>query len=371
MTAPSHEPLEVFLGFDFYGAGNVGDDLMIAGFLKGLAAKQNYNLTCCIPPERVYAQKQRFPEIRWISASTEERVSLINRSDLWLGVGGTPFQAVGGKWLLKRIVADYESCPNVPKWMIGVGCEKEVVNELEFAKYIVDRTERIWSRDNASRSVLLNELEASEDRVLSGGDLAHIFLEKTMPVSEERDRTGSSLGLIVYGEELSKRDLDAVKSFTAGIRNRFTVTFLANDVRPQKMEHRIYNRIYGGILSPFRRKPGWFAPDYQAADTTELIRHFLMYDTVLSSRYHGLLAAAWAGCKVAVISRSSKLSFLAAELDVPATSGKLTEGGLLNCLGSAKKVSRALLCDRAKAAGESLKHLEESLDELRMQIGRA
>ncbi len=59
-------------------------------------------------------------------------------------------------------------------------------------------------------------------------------------------------------------------------------------------------------------------PFAYATDTVaEFLAHFGSPATVVSSRYHGAVVAAWHGCRVGLIARSAKFDGLVDELDVP------------------------------------------------------
>ncbi len=356
-------PLRIFVGFDFYGAGNIGDDLMVEGFLGEFASKQAVELTCALPPECLASQRLRFPSIRWIATTPEERIALIKASDLWLGIGGTPFQASGGRWLLKRILADFEAAPAVPKWMLGIGCEAEVIEEFDMAAQVLAGTERIWTRDEASRSVLFETFQASVERVITGGDLAHLAMEELTSSVLNRADVRQGVGLILFGERFRNDDLREIKSFVSSLYASQPVTFLANDVRRGRFEHKMFARLYDGPLSRFFRRPDWLAPDYTGSDLAALVAHFRRFDTVISSRYHGLVAAAWAGCRVGAIARNSKISFLADELGIPVLSGPLTSRALNSCLEDARPVSRNILRARSAAAREMLGAFSGALED--------
>src|SRR5262245_29373744 len=140
-------PCDIWLGFDFYGAGNVGDDLMLEGFLKVFSVNSWLPLTCSLSADRIGAQKRRFSQIRWVSFSSEERKSALACFGDWLGVGGTPFQASSGQWLLRKMASDFESSEHHRKWFIGVGCEEEVLKERTLAQQIAKAADLIWARD--------------------------------------------------------------------------------------------------------------------------------------------------------------------------------------------------------------------------------
>src|ERR1700733_6488986 len=99
MTSP-----EFLIGLDFFGAGNLGDDLMLAGFLKGIKdlglSSKMRRLRALCSLDRV-SQRIRFPEIDWVDGKAKgAREDAFKSADAVLGIGGTPFQISIGRWFL-------------------------------------------------------------------------------------------------------------------------------------------------------------------------------------------------------------------------------------------------------------------------------
>ncbi len=82
----------------------------------------------------------------------------------------------------------------------------------------------------------------------------------------------------------------------------------------------------------------------------DLVRPFGECKTILSSRYHGLLTAAWFGCKVGAIGRSSKVVALAKLLEVPAIVPPIKTGDLERLEKMAVRVAPERLQELHKAA---------------------
>ena len=83
--------MRIHLGHHFYGAGNLGDDFMLAGFLGAMRAiEPDATFTCCVPFPLDPLQR-RFPSVNWLAYENTERARSIERCDFWLGVGGSPF----------------------------------------------------------------------------------------------------------------------------------------------------------------------------------------------------------------------------------------------------------------------------------------
>jgi hypothetical protein len=92
--------MHVHIGHTFFGAGNFGDDLVIGGFLKGIADSiPQLKITCATPFDRD-AQARRFPQIEWSTYDPASRRMLIVACDVWLGLGGTIFHELDDSWLL-------------------------------------------------------------------------------------------------------------------------------------------------------------------------------------------------------------------------------------------------------------------------------
>ena len=59
---------EFLIGLDFLGAGNLGDDLMVSGFLEGIAQLGLRDKMRCLRALCSYdrsSQRHRFPQIDW------------------------------------------------------------------------------------------------------------------------------------------------------------------------------------------------------------------------------------------------------------------------------------------------------------------
>jgi hypothetical protein len=82
--------MDNLLGFDFYGTGNIGDELMLDGLPGAGGAADAIPLQCVIRDERrITTLARRFPAVQWTSA--EEK-----RYRKWMGVGSTPIQCTVG-----------------------------------------------------------------------------------------------------------------------------------------------------------------------------------------------------------------------------------------------------------------------------------
>ena len=56
--------MHLHIGHTFFGAGNIGDDLVLAGFLDGISGAPGLRLTCGTRYD-IASQRRRFPQIEW------------------------------------------------------------------------------------------------------------------------------------------------------------------------------------------------------------------------------------------------------------------------------------------------------------------
>jgi polysaccharide pyruvyl transferase WcaK-like protein len=322
------------LGFDFVGAGNIGDDLMVAGFLDAIAALRprfwpRLYGACA---HNVLSQRKRFGQILWNPRARPD-------VDCWAGVGGTPFQTTCGDWMLDFFQRELPRTRNIPRRvLVAIGVEGEIESRRGEYSAVAQEFQHISTRDEFSRAILVERLGVPEARVMAGADLANLslarlFADTTPPKKEYR------LGLTLAGDTLSPQDFCEIEKFLAS--RTHPVAFIACETRlASYFERGIHPRLAARL--PAGRLDIRFC-QYSDDDLTEMVRPIAECETVISGRYHGLLAAAWAGCKVAAIGRSSKLTALAAELEVPIAPLPLDHCRLAELTGEAVVVRRDIL----------------------------
>jgi hypothetical protein len=348
--------MKVFLGFDFYGAGNVGDDLMLAGFLD-VASEYLPAQFICIIPYNVISQQLRFPMVQWMSASKAVRNEIISTCDAWVGVGDTPFQLIGGKCYINKFVQEIKLIKGLKNYLIGVGAEHNFINEREIINIFLNSIRHVWTRDDTTANILINDLEYSQGKVTIGSDLANIILQSIFSeIVNSNINRPYKLGVSFYVEKLCNNDIAQLKKFLVNFSKEGSVLFFANETRKYKyFEHGIYNKMFGGLKS-LLKKPfvEYYAPDYNSVNIKGLVGHFKDIEVVMSSRYHVLLAAAWAGCKITALSRSSKIDTLTRELDISIVHYPFTVDKLMKGYYKAKNIKKSLLERKANIAKSSI-----------------
>jgi polysaccharide pyruvyl transferase WcaK-like protein len=348
-------PAKMLMGFDYYGAGNAGDDLMVGGFLRAL---ETLGFDRPIELFSFYyddpaSQRRRFPQIQWVDKRQGHWVNnpALRGVDCWAGVGDTPIQMTSGKWFFDALRADVPHVARFPiRRLINVGAESEVLAHPLSLAHLLQTFERISTRDGMSLGVF-RALGAPDGRCRAGADLAHVFLRDfAAPPEPARE---FDLGVVIAGDTLSDADIETVGEFL--LQAPAKVAFIANETRPTaRMERGIYERLVKRHGPRLLEAAPLLVPDYAGGSMADLLAPIARCRTILSSRYHAALAAAWLGCKVGVIARSSKVGAIAEELQVPVLAPPLAVDALRQLAERALPVSRRLLADLAEKAVEGV-----------------
>ncbi len=335
---------------------------MLAGFLDIYREYHSIPLVCPIRWDHSPPLSKRFPEIQWIRSTPGARPRFIHESLFWLGVGGSPFQVSDGPWFLERIRGDLEVIAQAekPMYMLGVGAEAECLERRDDVLRILENIDHIWTRDRCTSDLLKDLYGLGSERVEEGSDLANISLSRIFADSgaHDADRV-HNLAIGYSASSLCHANALDIMRFTDYVRRDGDVVFFGNETRKHKnYEYGIYKSIYGGLRGVIK-KPSvrLFLPDYKGSTLEGLVRHYATYRVVMSSRYHALLCAAWAGCRVAGLGDGSKLRSLSEQLDIPVVTRPLTTERLMHGYENAKSVARPILEAMARKTRESVREL--------------
>jgi hypothetical protein len=280
--------------------------------------------------------------INWIDSATSPNWRLaLARTELAVGLGDTPFQLTSGDWSLNHLE---EVCKYIPKGaetvFINIGAEQECLSNAASFAAILRNVGRCSARDSFSHSVLRKLSSDSNTQLFVGSDLANISLES---ISSQLSSNGKfKLGIIVGYDTLSSTDLSAIKDATKTIRD--PVLFITGDCRDGPgFEFHLFKSWTKPWFSPLRRKLLLRRPEYGRCTLLDLVQPLAECETVLSSRFHGLLAAAWLGCRVAALGRSSKVVALAKECNIPCIEPPFDSQKVQEVIKSASVVDRTRL----------------------------
>ena len=340
--------LLVHIGHHFYGAGNVGDDLMVAGFLEAArpAWLRSVTVTCCTPHDAA-SQRLRFPEIIWLPCDDATRAACIERADVWLGLGGTPFQATGGHtWLLDHLSQEAAWCRRrrTPMYYLGVGVNERAAVDYPQARALVEQAERLWTRDETS-AAMLRPLVAP-GKITAHADLAHLALAAMrFPPSEP-----GTLGLVLNFEDPTQYRPEWLAALVHAAGGRH-LRWLAQEVRPLPGSE---SRLHGQLSAEFRARAPLRRPDYaRAATARALLTGWEGMESLFVSRYHAALIGAWTGAKVAAFARNDKVAGVIRQLGLNAAMSLDDPAAILRAVQTARPVERRLLLDLAGQVHEA------------------
>ena len=338
------------LGFDFYGLGNAGDDLMLAGFLDIWRCRKP--LFAVVSKSQQKILERRFPEIMWLTSNDQQP-----SYDLWLGVGDTPIQVLSGPWFLeyleRELVGPFSR--NIPVIFVGIGVEREATQQKARFHEILKRVHYISTRDEKSAECLIEEFGVDGNRVIVGDDLANIYLSRSVGRCYTDEARSLDLAVNYFSENASRFQWWAVHRWLQDCSLTRSVAVLANECRllPGSEARRYAELAWLCTLRrPLEPLP-LLMPNRWATRVGDLVSHLSPIHTVMSSRFHCLLAAAWAGCKVVALSRSSKIEMLRSRLGLAEVCPPFTPDRLDTAYRDAKQVPFARLeamCEKAAAA---------------------
>jgi polysaccharide pyruvyl transferase WcaK-like protein len=323
--------LKIHIGHDFFGAGNIGDDLTLGGFLCACAQfGHSVSITCC-SPHPLGPLRRRFPEVAWFPANYEERSARIQNCDLWLGLGDSPFQSVVGTAILDHIVEDLRICRdrNKPVFFLGVGVNDEEALELPQTIEILRAAEHIWTRDRISARQLSNLVP--ENKLTEGADLSNLFLSRGCRQSRHE---GRGLGVVINVENPQQVSIGIIGSVLLGWTDDRLV-WLCQEVRNLPFSELSY---YSQLDEPVQSRVALVIPDYDQGSLVDFTSTWKRIGTCLSTRYHAALVAAWAGCRIAIFPRSQKVVSLIHDIGCVSVNSLGCKEDIVGALEEAKPV---------------------------------
>lgn len=330
-------PMRIHIGHHFYGSGNVGDDLMLAGFLTYLksSAARLVELTACTMFDRGPLEV-RFPEVRWRPYTPEERESLIAACDVWVGLGDSPFQTVVGDWFLDHLVYEADLCARHAKLMyfLGVGVNDLPALDRPQTRRVLGQLRHVWTRDARSAEWLGRVCDPA--KITAGADLAHLFLrEQRFPPPD-----AGAVGYVLNFESPEAFPRAAVEEEVRR-HSSHRHHWLVQEVRPIPGSEQ---SLYDTLPADVRSRVDVRIPDYGAGSARDLVDAWGVPGTLVSSRYHALLVGAYLGSRLAPIERNDKVSALVDQL------GLERGGALADAVDHARPVPRATLDGLADSA---------------------
>lgn len=344
--------MRIHIGHHFFGAGNLGDDLMLAGLLRGMEPAAA-RCTCATPSAD--SQRIRFPQVQWLPYDRGSRATAIEACDAWVGVGGTPFQLVVGTWFLDHLAEELALCRcyGKPMYFIGVGVNERAALEHPHAREALAYASHIWARDEQS-AAWIAEACGDAAKVTASADLAHLWLC-------DRAWRHVQAGVAAYVlnfEDDRQVELGAVSELIAQVRGE--QRWLVQESRELNGSELV---IWANLPADIRAKVAVCGGDYANASTVDaLIEPWGSPETLLTSRYHAAVIGAWAGSRVACIRRNDKLAAVAGQLGAALAPAATDAAELRAAMDTAAPIPRERLERLANLAAASCGELCRRID---------
>jgi polysaccharide pyruvyl transferase WcaK-like protein len=331
------------IGFDFWGAGNAGDDLMLAGFMHWMSLHQPDWRVSCLCAHDIEAMKHRFPMIDWYGADEESRESALQQADVWIGLGGGVFQTDVGMWILDRMERDLQAVQRrgIPAFLVGVGINNVEALTTPQAQSIYRLVKHIWVRDNTCLEAML-DAGFSGDKVTLGADVGHIACGYRATQLQEK-----TLAITLIAEPA---DVDLTVLGSAAMTLNKPVHWVCQEVRDL---HGAELNLYHYLPDHLKRYIPYKPFDYHTASLDDIFQQMMSYEHVMTSRYHTTLAAAWAGSNITVYDRNAKLTAIRTELGLPECKNLKQFSEIHEGLHASRKVPHDTL-DKARSRAETM-----------------
>jgi polysaccharide pyruvyl transferase WcaK-like protein len=335
--------VRIHLGHHFYGAGNLGDDFMVAGFLRALESlRVPITLTGCVPFD-LAPLARRFPQIAWQAYTSDARTRCIAECDAWLGLGGSPFQSAQSRWFIDHLAGEAERCATAgkPMFYLGVGVQTAEEVRVPEVRTLCAQARGIWTRDAASAERL--QSLGLTTPIAAGADLAHILFSHQPPPSA---RTGA-LALVANFDYGAWPGRDACLQAIQAIAPTERI-WLAQESRELPGAERA---LFAGLPKEERARWQLAVPDEAGAPLAEVVTRWPSGEWLITSRFHAAIAGAWAGSKVVVIGTNEKLRSIAQDLGTPLIEPEADPATVLHALKTARPSPPPLaLASQAEAA---------------------
>ncbi len=338
--------MRIHLGHHFYGAGNLGDDFMVAGLLTALRRlAPGAKLTGSVP-FAAGPLAARFPEIEWRPFTAAERERSIAECDLWLGLGGSPFQHAQSRWFLDHLQEEAAGCRRCGKPMayLGVGLQSAAEATAPEVRTLVEQAVGVWTRDPQSAEWLA--AGAPRARVEAAADLAHVWFRDVAPPAARAGR----LTLVANFDYGSWPGQAAALAAVRAIAPRERV-WLAQESRELPGAEKA---LHAALDDDERSHWQLVEPERPGAPLRTVMAAWPSGEWLLTSRYHAALTGAWSGARIVVIATNAKLAAAAREIGAAVVTPDASRAEVQRALQAAAParagIAAAALAEQATAA---------------------
>lgn len=335
--------MRIHLGHHFYGAGNLGDDFMLAGFLAALetlAPKTQFTASIPFPLERIRA---RFPQIEWSAYDGRIREKSIAECDVWLGLGGSPFQSAQSRWFVDHLAGDADLCRrfNKPMYYLGVGVQRADELREPTIRRLCEQATTIWTRDGASAERLA--ALGTGATIAAGADLAHVLFAQRRPPR-------ATAGRVAVVANVDYAEWPAATEFLAALsalpaRERIWLAQESRDLPGAEQS------LFAALPQSTQAQWRLHLADQPGAPIADVIARWPTPEWLVTSRYHAAIASGWGGAKVVVITTNEKLKSIAADLNAPTVAPDADAAAVRQALAQARPATDlGRFADAAQAA---------------------
>ena len=262
-------------------------------------------------------------------------------------------QVLSGLWFLeyleRELVLPFSK--GIPVLFVGIGVEREATQQKERYHSILKRVAYISARDSKSAQCLISDFGVKGEKVLVGDDLANIYLSRAVGTSHAVDTRPLDLALNYYAENAGRVQWWVVHRWLQSMSRSRSVAIMANEGRllPGSEARRYAELSWLFTLSRSHEPLPLLIPNRWSPCVGDLVAHFSSIQTVMSSRLHCLLAAAWAGCRTIALSRSSKIEMLCSHLGLATVCPPFSE----DCLNAGFSGAMRVPIERLEGMRES------------------
>lgn len=317
----------IVVPFGFYGAGNIGDEATLGGFVRLLAlagrpakvtaGSRNPRHTASIEPSLAYFHATRRDPRLWWARWRATAVAF---------AGGTPIQDILGDWPLREVLPGIRLARRgrLPIAFIGVGIEdlRLASSRQAVASEIVPFVD-CWSVRSPHDAERLRALGVPDDRLVVASDMAWLLDPvATAAGRAQLDRWQVPPDRPLIGVNLANENacFDRLPALAAEIaaaldglveRVGAHVVFLANETRPdEEFDTAAARRVLARMA---RRDRASMAPPAYLAPR-EMMSIVANCALTISMRYHFCLFSALQRTPFVGIERSSKVRDLCRDL---------------------------------------------------------
>lgn len=333
----------IHIGHHFFGSGNLGDDFVLSAFLEALIDTK-VSFSCCVP-YNIEPLRLRYPQIDWMPYTYEYRQNAIKNCDIWLGLGGSPFQSSVSPWFIKHLSEETALCSALKKklYFLGIGGQDLEAYTNQDLIDIMSQSEGIWTRDMTT----FEALQKQKVNVRLGADLSHLLFDIYSPAKAVPGRLTTALNFDYKNWPILAETIDTLELLKPNER----VWMVQESREIPGAEKELFKLLSTKQQSLWRP----LSCDQPTQSMKEVIHRWPSGEWLLSSRYHSTLASAWSGSKTVVLETNLKLKSAALECGYKSLSVTSDPKEIINSLSNARLPNSNLLKTQAALARTSIK----------------